>query len=191
MGRVRAVTPVKLIVGMIGNEEALFQQALAPLQIRCGPVDYQSDFIPFTFTQYYEKEMGSSLVRKFFSFENLVDPILLPGIKLAANTIEEELSLDSGEVKRRKINIDPGYVALSKLVLATTKERAHRIYIGEGIYAEVTLQYQEKSFCPWYWTYPDYRTRQYISIFNHIREAYASRLKELNLLPNLSGTKEE
>ncbi len=190
MGRVRVVTPVKLIVGMIGREEALFQEALAPLEIHCGPVDYQSDFIPFTFTQYYEKEMGSSLLRRFFSFENLVDPMVLSRIKIAANKIEEDLCDDRGKVKRRKINIDPGYVALSKLVLATTKERAHRICIGEGIYAEVTLQYQGKSFSPWYWTYPDYRTDMYISIFNEIRTAYAVRLKELNLMPHRSVAEE-
>jgi len=171
---------------MIANDEAIFQQALAPLEIRLGPADYQSDFIAFTFTRYYEKEMGSSLLRKFFSFENLVDPAILPGIKLAANRIEEELSIESGGKKLRRVNIDPGYLALSKLVLATTKDRSHRIYIGEGIYAEVTLQYQGKSFCPWYWTYPDYQTGQYISIFNHIRKEYASKLKELNLLASLS-----
>jgi hypothetical protein len=189
MAKIRNVTPVKLIAGMIGRGGEIFPEALAPLESRCGPVDFQSEFIPFDFTGYYEKEMGPSLLRRFYSFQNLIDPGDLPELKIETNRIEDELC--DRETGRRRINIDPGYVALSKLVLATTKERPHRIHIGRGIYAEVTLQYQGSSFSPWDWTYPDYRTETYISIFNRIRDEYASKLKELNLLPNLRRPKEE
>ena len=78
----------------------------------------------------------------------------------------------------RIINIDPGYLDLSKLILASTKDYKHRIYLTKGIYAEVTLFYQDKTFCPWEWTYPDYKTGEYIEIFNRIRQIYAEQIKE-------------
>ncbi|MDQ7822388.1 MAG: DUF4416 family protein [Candidatus Eremiobacteraeota bacterium] len=179
MGKVRSIEPVKLIVGMIGKREEHFGEALEMLTPQYGPVDFSSDFIPFTFTSYYEREMGTGLLRRFFAFRRLVLPSVLPGVKLSAIGIEERFSLPGeGGGMKRQINIDPGYIGLSKLVLASTKDRSHRIYIGEGIYAEVTLQFEKRTFRPWHWTYPDYRSPGYIGIFNAIRLTLCEQLTE-------------
>ncbi|MFQ5836184.1 MAG: DUF4416 family protein, partial [bacterium] len=120
--------------------------------------------------------MGSNLKRKFISFQALIDPAEIREIKLFTNQFEQDF-LHPGTHDRR-INLDPGYLNLSKLVLASTKDYQHRIYLGRGIYAEVTLRYKkEKGFKPWEWTYPDYRTREYLEIFNHLREIYQGQLK--------------
>ena len=107
-------------------------------------------------------------MRVIVAFERLVDPALLPAIKHRTNELEWSDSIQG----HRGVNIDPGYVSLSKLVLATTKDHAHRIYLKDGIYAEVTLRYQGGTFRPWPWTYPDYASAPYIAIFNHIRTQY-------------------
>jgi len=112
--------------------------------------------------------MGKNLSRKFISFKHLIDPERLVSIKLFTNKLEEKFLWPGSS--RRKINIDPGYLTLSKLILATTKDFSHRIYLGSGIYAEVTLRYlKNKGFQPWEWTYPDYRSKEYLEIFNQLR----------------------
>ncbi|MBU3958775.1 MAG: DUF4416 family protein, partial [Candidatus Omnitrophica bacterium] len=100
-------------------------------------------------------------------------PHTLAKIKIITNQIEKKLS----SAESRRINIDPGYLTLAKLILATTKDYRHRIYLRKGIYAEVTLSYQGKTFCPWEWTFADYKTVEYIDIFNRIRELYAQQIK--------------
>lgn len=119
--------------------------------------------------------MGRDLKRKFISFEKLIPPEKLSKIKIFTNKIEAKLSKNGS----RSINIDPGYLNLSKLILASTKDYAHRMYIGNDICAEIALFYQEKSFRPWEWTYPDYKTNEYISLFNRIRETYAQQIKNI------------
>ena len=100
----------------------------------------------------------------------------LSKIKVFTNRVENKLSLNS----RRQINIDPGYLDMAKLVLASTKDYKHRIYLDRGIYAEITLFYRDKTFQPWEWTYPDYRTSDYIRIFNQIRQVYAQQTKKIH-----------
>jgi hypothetical protein len=112
------------------------------------------------------------LVRRIWSFEPLVDPGALAAIKLSTNDLERAWSVDG----RRRVNLDPGYVSLSKLVLATTKNHGHRVYLRDGIYAEVTLRYREGAFCPWPWTYPDYATAAYCALFGQIRRRYVAQL---------------
>jgi hypothetical protein len=160
---------VKLITGMIASSENLFAEASDILSEYYGSVDYMSRTLPFDYTKYYEKEMGKGLIRQFVSFANLISPRDIADIKLRAIEIEKSFVLPG---KRRKINIDPGYIDGAKLVLATTKNYDHRIYLDNGIYAEVTLHYRKGSFMPWEWTYPDYRSKEYIDIFNRIREIY-------------------
>lgn len=177
MGRIQEPEPVKLIVAMLSNRLDLFPEAMQKLSRVYGPVDFSSAPIPFTFTSYYDEEMGSGLMRQFCSLQRLIDPSLLSDVKIFSTEIERESARDvEGELKRG-INIDPGYIALSKLVLASTKERSHRIYIGKGIYAEVTLQYEKKRFNPWHWTYPDFRSEEYLRICSHIREIYVQQLR--------------
>jgi len=138
------------------------------LRGRFGPVDFESECVPFTQTGYYEKEFGSGLRRKFISFEKLIAPDKLAGIKLITNRIEAALSAGG----RRKVNLDPGYLELAKFVLASTKDFSHRIYLAKGIYAEITLLYRSGAFRPLDWTYPDYRTEWYIETLEKIRQIY-------------------
>ncbi|MFQ6058288.1 MAG: DUF4416 family protein [Anaerolineae bacterium] len=195
MGAIKEPKPVKLIASMFTRELRLFDVAQERLSERFGPVDYESQILPFDHTTYYAAEFGENLQRKFVSFAQLIDPGELAAIKRWTNELEMELALwntsysNSDAVEKaystgltvegkRRINLDPGYLSLSKLVLATTKDWQHRLYLGQGIYAEVTLRYRKGSFQPWEWTYPDYRSPEYIAIFNHIRQLYTRQLRE-------------
>lgn len=173
MGKIREHRTVKLIIGFIFKEEIICDKAKIFLERRFGKIDFESETLPFVHTSYYENEFGRDLKRKFISFKKLISPQNLSKIKIITNKIEKKLSRGS----RRLINIDPGYLNMAKLILASTKDYKHRIYLNKGIYAEVTLFYQNKTFKPWEWTYPDYQTAEYITIFNRIRELYVKQIK--------------
>jgi len=160
---------VKLIMGFIYKDEAIFIKSRDRLKKIFGRVDFQSEPLDFNYTTYYEKEMGSDLKRRFISFSKLIPIEDLYRIKIYTNRLEAKLS----NHMQRQVNIDPGYMDLAKLVLASTKDYAHRIYLGKGIFAEITLSYRNTSFVPNDWTYPDYRSQEYIGIFNEIRKLYA------------------
>lgn len=163
-------------MGMISGEANLFDKAEKRLSQKFGLIDFESPILSFQHTHYYESEMGSDLKRKFISFQGLIDSAEIADIKLFTNQLERDfLRPDTHD---RRINLDPGYLTLSKLVLVSTKDHQHRIYLGKGIYAEVTLRYRKgKGFEPWEWTYPDYRTREYLEIFNWLRGTYQRELK--------------
>ncbi|MCD6506047.1 DUF4416 family protein [Candidatus Poribacteria bacterium] len=177
MGEPKPHPPVKLICGMISAHKELFDKAASLLQEKFGSIDLKSYIIPFNFTDYYAEEMGENLKRIFISFQKLIWPEDLAEIKLQTNQLERKFLYPGTE--RRMINLDPGYVAAGKLVLATTKDHSHRVYLGKGIFAEATLRYYKGSFRPWEWTYPDYRTEEYIQIFNQIRKIYMRQLREI------------
>ncbi len=185
MGKVKEHKPVKLIVGMFTNRTELFQEVLRALEKSFGPIDYESPLLPFDKTDCYEEEFGKDLKRKFYSFKKLIRAEDLLKIKIFTNSLERKFTphLCKGagfsEGAKRPINLDPGYLVSAKLVLATTKDYQHRIYYGKGIYGEVTLRYKKEGFIPWEWTYPDYRTKEYIEIFNHIRKIYMKQLKNI------------
>ncbi len=168
MGEIKTHPPVKLIAGLIFRDEDAAEKAKSSLERRFGKIDFESPVLPFLHTDYYQGEFGVNLKRQFLSFQKLIDPENLSRIKITTNKIEKRLSRDN----KRRINIDPGYLDLSKLVLATTKDYSHRIYLKQGIYAEVTLFYQNREFKPSNWTYPDYRSPEYAEIFNKIRSLY-------------------
>jgi hypothetical protein len=167
--------PVKLIVGIFTAHEGLLGAARAELCESYGAADHISPIWPFDFTSYYAEEFGENLLRQFFAFAELIDPARLPEIKLSTNALEWQWASQG----KRQANLDPGYIDLSKLVLATTKNHQHRIYVGQGIYAEVTLRFTRGSFRPWEWTYPDFRTEQYVQFFNEVRRTYLGQLKQL------------
>ncbi|MCX5700138.1 MAG: DUF4416 family protein [Candidatus Omnitrophica bacterium] len=175
MGKITRAKPVKLIVSFIFKEEKFFKKSKIILTRYFGELDFESYSLPFEFTDYYNEEMGSDLKKVFVSFKKLILPEQLPRIKRLTNKIEDKLS----RKKKRQVNIDPGYLDQAKLVLASTKNYVHRVYLNDGIYAELTLFFQDKSFQPWQWTYPDYRTPEYIGIFNHIRELFADQVKSV------------
>ena len=118
--------------------------------------------------------MGDHLFRHFITFKNLIPIHLLPDIKHSTNRLEERYATPIGN---RRLNIDPGYLCLEHVILATTKGYAHRPYLREGIYADLTLIYRNKSFQPLEWTYPDYRQEEVIGLFNQFRKGYVEDLK--------------
>jgi hypothetical protein len=177
MGKARAPGRVKLVVGLISNNTALFDKIRSILKKTFkNPVDFESAVLDFTHTDYYNEEMGSALKRKFLSFKKTISLKNIEKIKLMTNEIERKNSVST----KRRINIDPGYLDLSKLVLFSTKDYSHRIHVGRGIFAEVTMVYKDKKFRPWPWTYPDYRTEDYILIFNKIRELYKNDYAQIH-----------
>ena len=173
MGKIEKPKPVKLICGLLAADASWLEQSQEVLARKFGPLDRESEVISFDFTSYYAKELGPDILRQYVSFEDLIDPGALASIKISTNRLEEELSEDG----LRKGNLDPGYLDLSKMVLATTKDATYRVYLGEGIYAQSTLFYEKGIYRPWEWTYTDYRTETAIGFFNEVRRAYKVRLK--------------
>jgi len=172
MGKVTSIKPAKLITGFIFKSEVSLKQAEDSLTRKFGRIDFRSRIMPFDLTDYYRQEFGSGLNRVFVSFRKLINPARLPEIKRITNNIETKLSLKS----KRLVNIDPGYLDLAKVILASTKDYAHRIYLAKGIFAEITLSFKGNSFKAWEWTYPDYRKEEYIIIFNKIRDIYLNQI---------------
>jgi hypothetical protein len=169
---VPGVNRVKLIIGLIYRDSQQYL-AIKPFLLRAfGPIDFESSEVPFNYTDYYKQEFGSGLTRRFISFSRLISPATLAEIKVRTIKLEHKRSAQG----KRTVNIDPGYIDMAKLVLASTKDFCHRIYLDRGIFAEITLVYKKNSFTYWDWTYPDYRTKEYIDIFNHIRQTYAQQL---------------
>ena len=179
MGKIKRYPPVKLIVGMITADINLFELAGQKLCERFGEIDFHSAVMPFNYTDYYNNEMGKNLQRQFISFKTLIPADRIIEAKIFTNELEEQFFFKN--TQNRRINLDPGYVSASKMVLASTKDHAHRIYLGKGIFAEITLRYYQKNFQPWEWTYPDYRTKEYIDIFNQIRKIYMQQLRDSGL----------
>ena len=138
-----------------------------------GPIDLRSERIPFDQTSYYQQEMGDGLVREWVSFKQLIQQDAIADAKLATSRLEKRLARPDGS---RTVNLDPGYVVPPRLVLATMKDFAHRIYVGKGIYAEVTLIYREGAFQPLEWTYPDYRPPVALDFFMTVRTGYLTQL---------------
>ncbi|MBN1436272.1 MAG: DUF4416 family protein [Sedimentisphaerales bacterium] len=171
--------PVKLVVGMLCGDRALLDEAITQMAARWGSVDVRSAVMEFGQTRYYEAEMGAGLLRQFVSFARLIDPGELARIKHESNTLEESLGateLGAALGVARPINLDPGYVEASKLVLATTKNYSHRIYIGESMYAEATLHYHRGKWTSWPYTYPDYGSGAYDGFLSEARRILMEQL---------------
>lgn len=176
MGHIKKPQPVKLLAGLLysGSETAALAKRLA--ENAFGRVDYESPEIDFSQTDYYREEMGPCLKRRFYSFEKPVDPAAAYASKLKTNAIEARLSKRG----RRTVNIDPGILSLSRLILFTTKDYSHRIYMGRGIFAEITLIFEKDGFRALPWTYPDYRQASYSGVFRQIRGILKDQLRERN-----------
>ena len=173
MGTARAPQPVKLIASLLTGEPGLLAQVREAFAAAWGAIDLQSEILPFDHTDYYAAEFGPGLQRQIVAFQRLIPPAELPAAKRLANELEQSLAAEG----RRRVNVDPGYVSLGKLVLATTKDHAHRLYLGQGVYGEVTLVYQQGRFRPWPWSYPDYGSEEYCALFGRIRERYKAQLR--------------
>jgi hypothetical protein len=167
-------TPVKLICGILFSDESLLARALDRLTDIFGRIDFRSPLFPFTITDYYVEEMGAPIWRLFCSFDPLIHPGELARIKIACNALEEELAVDG----RRKVNLDPGYMDYDKLVLASAKYNAHKIYLAAGIYADPTLHFEKGKYLPAPWAFPDFKSGLYTEAFLHIRARYKGQLRK-------------
>ncbi len=166
MAEIHKPQKVLAFAGLIFVEDVDIDVALKEFSEILGGVTKKSNVIPFIHTTYYNKEMGENLLRQWVLFEKLISPDLLIELKHRSNEIEKKFLNENGG---RMINIDPGLISLSNIVLASTKNYSHRIYLGKGIYAEVTLIYKNHQFHPLEWTYPDYREDKTIKFFNECR----------------------
>ena len=175
MSKLKKPKPVKLIMSIIFKEKEILNAVMQELSSIFGQMDFASEILPFNFTDYYCKEMGKPLKRQFISFLKLIPPETLPEIKHETNKVELKYSKE----EKRQANIDPGYITAERLVLATGKNFTHRIYLRDGVYADLTLIYQNKDFRPLSWTYPDYASPGIREIFKQIREKYLSQLKQI------------
>lgn len=182
MGSITKPLPVKAVICVLTTAPDLLPTVYTQLTHRLGPIDFTSELIPFTSTNYYAAEMGQNVQRQFISFERLIDAGTLVEMKLFTNEVEQVFAIKKVEGDARRVNLDAGYICLAKLVLASTKDHAHRIYLSDGIYAEITLRFYRKTFQPWEWSYPDYRLSTYIATFNHIRKIYRNQLESIGKL---------
>ncbi|MEJ2744363.1 MAG: DUF4416 family protein [bacterium] len=167
---------VVLVAGLLAPSAAAMEGLIRELEKLWGPVGHKSDLLDFDFTDYYAREIGPDLKRQFIAFGTPVRPETLRESKIASNDLEARLSVEG----RRRVNVDPGYLDLSKLVVASTKDATYRVYLGEGVYAQSMLWYEKGSYRPWPWTYADYRTEVAISFFNKVRMDYKGELESGN-----------
>ena len=182
MGKIFLPKPAKLIISMITSDKRLFSLYKEELIKRFGEVDIESNAQPFNFTDYYEEEFGQNLMQKLFSFSILIRQDELAEIKIITNDLENNNIYENIKKNithhKRKINLDPGYIALDKYILASTKNGPSRIYLNQGIYAEITLRFINKSFVTCEYTYPNYKTNEYINFLNSVRQKYKLQLRE-------------
>ncbi len=166
--------PVKLFIGLIYSKTAPVNECVKKLEDSYGEIDFMSEEFSFDFTSYYEEEMGKELSRKILSFRKLIKRDEIVNIKIFTNQLEKIFSIEN----KRRINIDPGYIAPEHLILATGKGYYHRPHLGKGVYADLTLIYRNKEFHMLEWTYPDYKTDQMRELLNSIREKYMLHLRK-------------
>jgi len=175
MSKPKTPQPVKLIASIITADPELMDAVCLHLEKNYGPIDYRSDQLAFNSTDYYTAEIGQGLFRRFITAANLIAPESLPDIKLFANGLEATCARSDGT---RRVNIDPGYITLHHLILATCKNFAHRPYLRDGVFADLTLLYQGGAFTALPWTFPDYRSPKIITLLNSLRDRYYEQLKQ-------------
>lgn len=180
MAEIKPFTPAKLIVGVISSLDAAVTRTEEALAAVYGPVDLKSAAFPFDQTDYYNKQMGRGLSRLFVGFSRLVLPESLSSIKVYTNALEEEVRKSFAR-EERIVNIDPGILTASALIMSTAKDFAHRIPLSQGIYAHLELLFSRKAVKLLPWTYPDFKQAGYQRYFLEVRQVYLQQLKGLML----------
>ncbi|MCK4666051.1 DUF4416 family protein [Candidatus Dependentiae bacterium] len=173
MGKILELEKVKLFCGIIFNPTIDLEEILNKLQEEFGEIDTRMPSSPFSHTEYYLEEFGEGLTRSFISFKHLIEKKELPACKHFTNNLENQYLTDDN---KRRVNIDPGYIELSKIILASTKNFNHRIYIGDRIYAELTLIYKYRRFITLEWTYPDFKIQKHLDYLTRVRKIYKKQL---------------
>jgi hypothetical protein len=175
MGIIRTPKKVKLFCGIISSNEEIKQKYFAMLEEKFGKIDLISGIMPFDFSSYYNPEMGDNLKRFWISFEKLICSQNLAEIKVFTNFIESNFAVNG----KRRVNIDPGYITPANIVLATTKDYSHRIYLDKGIYGEVAMIYKENGYKKLPWSYPDYLSDVTATFLLTARTYLTRKLREL------------
>lgn len=178
MGEIAKPKPVLLIAAITSRYESAIDWSIERAASNWGKVSLESPLFDFTETKFYNESMGLDLKKKLFAFEPLLDPGELPQQKILSNQWEEEFNSQPEYAEERPLNIDPGYITEAKLVLATTKDRDHRIYLGQGILAEITLHFQSGQWQKSRWTYPDYQREDFQEFFTKCRDLLRERLRQ-------------
>lgn len=176
MSTPREPMKAKLIIGLFMKYKNMLQPFAEKLQHAFGPLDMVSSWIPFNYTSYYETEMGTPLFRRILTFEKLVAQDELAEIKIYTNKLELQF-LEHG---KRQINADPGILSHERFVLATGKNFSHRIYLKNGIFADLTLIFTQGKFQELPWTYPDYRDKSILSFLEKVRGKYLLDIKRIS-----------
>ena len=177
MWQLKEPAPAKLIIGILAANQDCLQDANKAIVAGLGRTDLVSDIWPFSQTDYYKDETGDNILRQFVSIEKLIDPGKLAAIKHKTNKLEQKLAYQLSIGLYRPVNLDPGIIEPSKLILATTKNYSHRIYIAKKIYAEVTLIFDKGDWQTLPYTYPDYKQECYHEFFNKVRKRLLEQLK--------------
>lgn len=175
MATARAYSKCALVIGVLSTAEERRAELLSVLQKNFGPIESQSPSMDFSFTDYYDSEMGDRPKRYLLLFQNLVDPSDLADIKIRTNELEKLFATAEGN---RHVNLDPGVLSLSSFILATCKDRSHRIPLHDGIYGETTLIYKDHDFQSLPWTYADYRSDEIRSLLRAFRDIYKKKSAE-------------
>ncbi len=162
-------------MGVLSTLEERHDEIIKTLERSFGPVEVQSPVLDFSYTDYYDEEMGSRPVRYLLLFHNLVNPEDLAAMKILTNEMETLFSSEDGG---RRVNLDPGILSLDNFILATCKDRSHRIPLRSGIYAEVTLIYQNRDFRRLDWTYADYSSDEVRAILRSFRNTFKALVRE-------------
>lgn len=170
MGQIHPPKPVLLLIAVSSRHHEALAWTEEQAAAEFGPLYLKSEAFDFTETDYYLESMGSDLKKQFLTFERLIDPGELARIKCLTNNWEQEYAGLRSHSEERPLNLDPGYLTMAKLVLASTKDHAHRLYLAEGIYAEFTLQFRAGAWQSCEWTYPDYQRNDYQQFFTRCRE---------------------
>lgn len=175
MGEIRIPQPVKFFTGILTSIPEILPHAEKTLAAQFGAVDLRSKQFIFDKTHYYDEEMGSPIYRYFLSFDTLMEPSAIAAAKIQTNEMESKFATEYPQLKR-PINLDPGYLEQSKIVLASTKNFFHRILLSDGIYGEVTLHFEEGSWKAFPWTFPDFKSDRYSEFFMSLRNLYRDQL---------------
>jgi hypothetical protein len=178
MAAPRPPDPALLVVAAFSRHPDALAWGRSRLEAEYGPVALASAPFDFTQTQYYEAEMGPGLKKQLWGFRDLVRPDRLAAVKLGANELERACAASGDYPEPRPLNLDPGLLTLRQFVLATAKSQAHRVYLRDGIYAEVTLRFHHGAWEPWPWTYADYREPAVRAFLGQLRDFYRGRLAE-------------
>ena len=165
---------VKLVAAVLHQTEGALAEAYQWLEKTFSRIDIKGNYFPFQVSDYYEPEMGANLKRGIISFEELIHPGKLAENKLKTRELEQRLAEDGN----RQVNIDIGYLDMYKVVLASFKGRSNKIYMSEGIWADIVLVFEKGDFTTLNWGFPDFKSGIYNETLLSIRNRYKEQVKE-------------